>query len=364
MPIRRLRHHMRTEDIVAKCLAHLFLQQGHMLEGSGVEDDLRAGQREHALATNQITAIADPRIEQQIRKLAPDLLFDPVKIVFGQFENRQRRSTEPGYLTTQFRSDRTATAGDQHALAGNTGADRCPVELHLLAAEQILDRDLLQLTETRTSGNDISQTRHGSEWQSGFLAETDHALHLRTVRRGHRDQQHLCRRLASEVGQLAERAEHGHAMDARTADLRVVIEHADDAIAILANQSADKAVASASCTEYEYAQSRRPRQEIEAAVLPVAIGEARKAEQDGENHRIQQKDGSRHRDGTVVKEQGDADRQRTEDCGTPDIPQIRQAGESPQALVQAGNPEDHTLRKQNEANLGAEQAQLWTSHLE
>ena len=83
------------------------------------------------------------------------------------------------------------TAGDHHALAGELRADRGPVELHRVAAEQIFDRDFLQFVETRAAGDDVFEPGAPCGSQVAAFAEIDRAAHLRLVRVRHRDDEHL-----------------------------------------------------------------------------------------------------------------------------------------------------------------------------
>ena len=300
----------------------------------------------------------------QFRKFPAQFLFDPVQIEFGQFEDRQRLDAEPRNLPAQFRADRTAAAGDQHALAGQAGADRGPVELHRLAAEQVLDRDFLQLVEAHAPGNDVLQARHGAERNAGLLAQFDDALHLRVGRRRHRDQQHFGGDFAGQFRQLLQRAEHRHAVHLGAAQRGVVVEQADRPITVLASQFAHQRLAGATGAEHEHALGREMRGQIEAAVLPVAIRQARRAEQDDQHRRIDDQHGARHGVEAVVQEQRDGDRDRAEHAGAHDVPQVRQAGETPQALVQAGPPQHESLGEHGQADLRREPGQRRRIRLE
>ena len=157
-----------ADHVVAETFAQLRLQQRHVLVRRGVEHDLRPRAREHALAHGDIAAIAEHGIDQHVREFAAQFLLDAIEIEFGDFEHGQRFGAEPRDLPAQLRADRAAAAGDQHALAGEAGADRGPVELHGIAAEQILDRDFLEIVEAHAAGDDIFQARHGAERRRRF----------------------------------------------------------------------------------------------------------------------------------------------------------------------------------------------------
>ena len=82
MPVRSLGDRMGSEDIVAERFAYLLLQQGHVLVRCSMENHLWPRLPEDMLTTDQITAITDPCIEQEIWKFATKFLFDPIKVEF------------------------------------------------------------------------------------------------------------------------------------------------------------------------------------------------------------------------------------------------------------------------------------------
>ena len=128
MPVGSLGHGLGAEDIVAECLAHLRLQQRNMLEGGRMEHDLRTGRCEQAFAGCGITAVTKHGVDQQFWKFPFQFLCNSIQIVFGQLQDRQRFHAKACHLPAQFRTDRTAAAGYQDALAGQADADSGPVQ--------------------------------------------------------------------------------------------------------------------------------------------------------------------------------------------------------------------------------------------
>ena len=63
-----------------------------MLVRCGMKDNLRPRQRKDTLTAGNIATVADTCVKQQVRELATQLLLDPVEVVLGQLENRQRSS--------------------------------------------------------------------------------------------------------------------------------------------------------------------------------------------------------------------------------------------------------------------------------
>ncbi len=343
-----------ADHVVAERLAHLRLQQGHVLVRRRVEHDLGPRGCEHAIDRDGVGDVAEHGVEDKIGMRAAQLLLDHVEIELADVEDGQRLGAETRDLAAQLRADRAAAAGDQHALAGEPRADRGPVELHRIAAEQVLDRDFLQFVEARAAGDDVFEARHGAERQVAALAQIDRAAHLRLVRGRHRDDEHLGGRLARKLRQLVKRAEHRHAVQAAAAQRCVVVEESDGRVAVVATQVAHERFARLARAEHEHALARRARGEIEPAVLPVAVQESRRAEQHHEHERIHRQHRARHGLEAVVEEQRDRDRERAEHGRLRDVPQIGQAREAPEALVQTRPPEDDALRGEHEPDFRTE----------
>ncbi len=131
--------------------------------------------------------------------------------------------------------------------------------MHLLASEQVLDGNLLELAKAGTAGHHVGQPRHGAEWKPGCFASLDHALHLRTAGRRHGDEQHLRCGLACKFAHLVKRTQHRYAANPRSAQLRVVIQHADHEVAVFAHQPAHQGVTGPPRAQHQHAHGRRAR---------------------------------------------------------------------------------------------------------
>ena len=119
---------------------------------------------------------------------------------------------------------------------------------------------------------------------------------------------------------MFERAEHGHAVHLRTAQLRVVVEDADRTIAAFLRQFADQRLARAPGAEHEHALGRYAAREIEPAVFPISIGQARQAEEKDEHGRIDHEHRARHGGEAVVEKQRHRNAERAEHAGAQDVP--------------------------------------------
>ena len=354
MCVGSFREHGSAEHVIAERLTDLALQQWNMLERSGVENDLGARILECALARHRIATVAEAGVEKQVRIVATKFLLDLVQVVLAQLQHRKRLGAKARELSTQLRPDRATAAADQHTLAGQTRADRCPVEVYLLTAEQVLDRDFFQFIETGTPCNDVFEARNRTEWQITCLAQVHRSTHLRLVRGRHCNGQQLGAGLARELRQLVERAKHWNTMQARAAQLHVVIEKADRHVAVLAAQVAHQGITGFAGAEHEDTQARCARK-IEAAVFPVSIQQSRRAKQDRKHQRIDDQHGARNGLQAVVQRKRHRDRERAQHSGFGDVPQVRQAGKAPQAFVKTGPPENKALCPQHDPDFDTEQ---------
>jgi hypothetical protein len=300
-----------------------------------MEHRFRLDAGEHAFERGGVAAVAEDRVDDEIGKLDAQFLLHPVQVVFGQFEHGQAFDAEPCDLPAQLRADGPAAAGDQHAPRGQPGTNRRPVERHRFAPEQILDRDFLQFIEVRTALDHVFESRHRAERQAGLFADADDALHLLVLRGRDGDQHHFGGDFARQLRQLLDRPEHRHAVHVGAAQAGLVVEEPDHAIRAFAAQVARQRLAGPPCPEHQHALGRRAAAVV-AAVLPVAIGHARRAEQQHQRDRIHQQHRTRGAFEPVEEEQAEGDGERAEDRGTGDVPQVRQAGEAPEAAVQAG----------------------------
>ncbi len=292
--VRRQCDGARTQHVVAEGLAQLLLQQRHVLVGCCVKHDLRPQRLHHMAAGRGIAHIAERRIQFQVGKLAAQLAFDLVKVVFGLFQNAERRCAKARDLTAQLRTDRTATAGYQHALARQRLADRSPIQLYRFAAKQVFDRDFFQFIECRAPRHYILQARYGAERQSGLFAQLDHAPHFGGAGARHCDQQHVGGDFTRQFAQFLYAPEHWNAVDAGAAQHSIVVEEADRQILAFGTKVAHQHFTCAFSAEHQHALARTTLVEVEAAVLPEAIRQPGQPQQHGHQYRIQHQHAARH----------------------------------------------------------------------
>ena len=131
-------------------------------------------------------------------------------------------------LAAELRADRAAAARHEYDPVADVGADRLEVDLDLLAAEHVLDRDRADLArEVDVAGDQLVQRRQRLHRHAFRARELDDLAAQLARRRRHRDQ-HLVRAVvADQVAQVVGRAEHADAVDAEVLLARVVVDEAD-----------------------------------------------------------------------------------------------------------------------------------------
>ena len=135
---------LRREHVVAHGLDRVRLDQRDVLVGRAVEHDGRAELVEdlpHRGGVRNVRENGNGRVELPADELPVDV--DERRL--GVVHEDHARGRDRDDLPADLAADRAAGAGDEHRLAGEVRRDRGEVELHRLAAEQVLDLDRADL---------------------------------------------------------------------------------------------------------------------------------------------------------------------------------------------------------------------------
>ena len=247
-----------------------------------------------------------------------------------------------GALPAQLGTDRAARPGHQDRTPAQPAADRLPVRAARLPAEQVLDRDFLQLTGQRAPFQHVGESRHRAERQMAFLAQHDHPAHDRGVDRRHGDHQQLGAGLPGDARHFRDPAQHRQALQAGAAQRCRVVQEADRVIAPEPAQIAHQGLAGLA-----RAKDQHPLRALGGLLQPVVFpgpeDQSWRTEQHGEHERIQQERRARDQFKAAVEEQADHYRQQPQHAGLEDIEQVGNAGEAPQPPVQAHPPGHQAL---------------------
>src|SRR5262249_41750632 len=106
--------------------------------------------------------------------------------------------------------------------------------------------------------------------------------------------------------------------------------------------------AGAICAEDQHALCIGIDEKIDAAVFPETVSQAWRSKEQRKHERIKQQHRTRYAIQTAIQEEGDTDRYRAYDGCPKNVPEIRQAGEAPYALVQTGPCVHQALHQQDD----------------
>ena len=249
-------------------------------------------------------------------------------------------------LPAQLRTDRAAGAGHHHRAPAQPGADQLPVRDHRLAPEQVFDRHFLQFARQRLAFQRVDQAGHHPERQAGAFADAHDPTHGRRIQRRHGDDQHAGRRLACHFRGIFQPPQHRQAVQAGATQPWRVVKEAHRVEGAGALQVAHQRVGRTPGAEDQH-PARGGLPPLAHMVLPHPVRQPRQAQQGGEQERIGHQHRSRHRAQPVVHGQPQDDGGQAPERGLEDVPQVRDAGEAPQAPIQAHAPEHQSLGDQH-----------------
>src|SRR5579871_2055300 len=119
-------------------------------------------------------------------------------------------------LPAELRADGTRSSRYQHRAPTNCAFDRLQVDLYGIPPQQILHVDFPEITEADSLGDDIPQSRHGSELYPRSFAPFHEALHLPRGCRGHRDQHFVDSVSVDQFGHLIHGSQNADTLDTQS----------------------------------------------------------------------------------------------------------------------------------------------------
>ncbi len=314
-----------------------------MLVCGRVEDriDMLSGERvgQH----RGIAAIAKHRYHLQARPTLVEFLADPNQRVFAAFDQHQGADVQLRALPAQFRTDRAAGTGDHHGASAQPLPHGGPVGQDRIAPEQILDRHFLERGTSGLTFENVLKAWQGPHRQAGFVAQGHHPLHRLGIGRRHGDHQQIGGNLAGNLGDPAECAQHRHTLHLGAMQTAIVIDDADHRILATSPQIAQQTFGAVAGAEHQHPRACQLVLERKTVVLPGAIQDAWRAEQQHQCKWIDHQGGTRHTAELLHHDQADHDRQQTEHARPQNVPEVGDAGKAPEAAIQADMPEHQTL---------------------
>src|SRR5476649_2930615 len=130
-----------TNRVGPDTLEGITFDQGYMLEGRGMKDDVGTKGGETGLNAYRLTHVGDARDALERRPVLRYFRVDRIEVELGRIDKANRGGPDSADLPRDFRSDRAASPGDEHAPAGDQRLHRRRVEQDLLVTEKVLHRD-------------------------------------------------------------------------------------------------------------------------------------------------------------------------------------------------------------------------------
>ena len=260
-----------------------------------MEHHLRPPAREGLAQVAQVLDVADQPHQRQLREAFAQVLLDAVQVELAQFVQHQPRRLEARHLAAQLAADAAAGAGDQHRLAAQRGADAGFVQLHRLAAEQVLGLDVAHALVAALRVGQLGGAGHGQHRQAGGRGQLQRAAALRRRGRGHGDHQVRGRAAHLRVAHRVQRAQHLHAGNARMLLGRVVVEQAEHGPALLVDAGQQPLGGIAGAQHQRAADLGAAAGDARARVfVEHAVGDAHHAHAHQRDHRVQRQHRARH----------------------------------------------------------------------
>ena len=278
---------------------------------------------------------------------------DPHEVegVLRPIEQHDAARPEAGHLTRQLRSDRARAARDEDRLPGDVALHQIEVELDGLAPEEILQLHVSELPDFGALGEQVLQRRQDLTLDPGFGAAVDDAPQLRAVGGRNGDDQQLDVVVGRETAQVADSAEHPHAVQRPAVRVRVVVDQADDAqlASLVVGQLPEQLLAGFAGADDERAfPLRRPPLHEAARLTGDADREAEAPHQKDCEQPVEHQHGPRHASGMAgepqdQEERGGAERDgggHVDEIAHPHVPPV--VPKQPEGLKRE-RPEDHEV---------------------
>ena len=178
----------RGERVVAHGLDRVVLHQPDVLVGGGVEDDLRPVLGEHLAHALLVLAVGQDGVGEVDVALVASSRSISNRFASQCVEQHERAGVHAGDLAAQLGADRAAGAGHEHAAAGQVAADGLDLHPHRVAAQDVLDLDVAQLTRELAAGlQQLEDGRHRAHGDAARAAGADDRRAQRAGRRRDRD---------------------------------------------------------------------------------------------------------------------------------------------------------------------------------
>ena len=270
---------------------------------------------------------------------APQLHLDVVGVIFVDIENDEPFRPLCRRLTAELAADAAAAARDEHGLAGDVGRDLIEVDLHRLAAKQVLNVHLADLLDAHLAVGELADAGQCAQGAGCVVAVTeDLQLLLPGGRRDGKDD------LVNVVlfrhrGDAAAAADDLHAAQIAADLVRRIVNDAHDLVfraraGLKLAQRDGAGLTAANEHGALFTLAAQPG----ARAAHAAVGQAQRPAQQAQNEHIDGRKAARH--GQMQHKHTDHVKHRREKAPQRDAHQLRHTGKLPQAVIQLQNVED------------------------
>ncbi len=203
-----------------------------MLVGGGVEDGDGLFLREDRVDALSVADVGDVAAAGDVGRERFQFAIDLEEVVFGLFDEHEAGRLVAQDLSAHFRAYGAAGARDQDDLVVQVLADALGVEFDLLAAEEVFDVDVANLRNLDAALDDRLHGGNGLELDVEALQLLDEPAELALGGAGFGEEDLVDAVLFTELSDPVEAAEDGHAVNLGAVARRIVVEEADDAVAL------------------------------------------------------------------------------------------------------------------------------------
>ena len=193
-------------------------------------DQIRMILLEDPIDARGVSHGADQHEQIQLRMPAPELKLQRVGVVFVNVEDDQLLRLLLRRLTAELAADAAAAARDEHGLAGDVAGDLVEIDLHDVAAEQILDVHLAQALDAHLAIGDLIQARKRAQTAGRLLAQIHDLRALLARGRGNREHDLLDAVFLHHLLELCRRADDAHAAQIAAGLGGIVVKNADNLV--------------------------------------------------------------------------------------------------------------------------------------
>src|ERR1039457_7100771 len=179
------------DHVVLDGFEHVGLHQGDVLVGRGVVEDRRTIFFENLGQTLQVADIADLGIELEAGKALAHLAVDIEEGGFRAVVSDDGRGAEPGDLAAQLGTDGPGRAGDGYHFVFNLLADSGFIEMHGIAAEQVLHVDVADTRGEAAGFEDFRKAGDGFVSDASLLAALEDGSHFPAGGGGQGNEDHV-----------------------------------------------------------------------------------------------------------------------------------------------------------------------------